>query len=495
MQHVVIVGGGLGGLAAALRLRAAGVAVTLCEKNATLGGKMAQVVKDGFRFDTGPSLFTMPWVVEELLASVGRELANELTIKPVDPTCRYQWPDGTRLDAWSDLPKLLKEIERLEPADVAGFLGFMAFSAQIYQAAAEPFLLEPFQGLRTMLQPRLLRDVWKIAPLKTVDQAVRHYFNHPYLRQLFNRYATYNGSSPYRSPATFCIIPYVEIAQGGWYIDGGMYQLAATLGRIAGEMGVDIQLNSLVSEVLLTNKTATGVRLSDGRTIHADYVIVNADAMYALEQLIPTTKAPNHELACSGFVLLLGVNRDYEQLQHHNIFFSGDYAAEFRAIFEHGVPAVDPTIYIAATCRSNPEHAPAGMLNLFVLVNAPVTGRVNWQREAAAYRDLVVRRLEQHGLVGLNQAIISETMLTPADLASMTNAQRGSLYGPASHGLQAAFLRPANQPAGLHNLALVGGATHPGGGIPLVLLSGKAGARWAMQRLGVAEKPKLGTIF
>ena len=479
-KHVVVVGAGLGGLSAAIRLRAAGVRVTLLEKNERVGGKMNLIERDGFTFDTGPSLFTMPWVVRELLHSVGRKLEDEIELVPLASTCRYRWSDGTSFDAWSDMAALIGEIERLSPPDVEGFFRFMAFAARIYRAAAEPFLLEPFAGWRTMLQPRLIRDAWKIAPLQTVDGAVRRYFKHPHLRQLFNRYATYNGSSPYRSPATFCIIPYVEFAQGGWYIKGGMYQLAAMLGRVAVAEGVELRLDCAVQQVITSGGSATGVRLADGTTINADYVIVNADALYALDELIAPTRAPDHDLSCSGFVLLLGVNRDFAQLQHHNIFFSDDYPAEFRAVFDLGVPAPDPTIYVAATCRADPHLAPAGMMNLFVLVNAPATGRTNWEREKTAYRDLVVRRLEAHGLVGLSEAIITQQILTPVDLAAMTNARRGALYGPASHGLRAAFLRPANQPKGIRGLALVGGATHPGGGIPLVLLSGKAGANWAL---------------
>ncbi|HEY1017064.1 MAG TPA: phytoene desaturase family protein [Herpetosiphonaceae bacterium] len=484
MKHVAVVGGGLGGLAAAIRLRAAGARVTLFEKNGRVGGKMNLVEQDGFTFDTGPSLFTMPWVVDELLAVAGYRREELLEIVPVDPTCRYRFADGQRFDAWADLAALVGEIERLSPPDVAGFFRFMAFAARIYQAAAEPFLLEPFAGLRTMLQPRLLRDALKIAPFQTVDQAVRRFFRHPHLRQIFNRYATYNGSSPYRSPATFCIIPYVELAQGGWYVRGGMYRLAAALERVAGELGVEIRLNSPVSALEFAGRRARGVRLADGSSVAADHVVVNADALYALDELIPPAKAPSHPLSCSGFVLLLGVHDRFPQLAHHNIFFSADYPAEFRAIFERGAPAPDPTIYVAATARSDAGHAPPGMLNLFVLVNAPPLGRVNWEREAPAYRDLIVSRLERAGLDGLSAAIVSERCLTPADLAAMTNAHRGALYGPASHGLRAAFLRPRNRPPGLRGVTLAGGATHPGGGIPLVLLSGKAAARWALEELG-----------
>lgn len=481
-EAIIIVGGGLGGLAAAIHLAGQGRRVCLLEKNARLGGKMNQIEAAGYRFDTGPSLLTMPWVVRELFAAVGEDADAWLTIRPIDPICRYVWPDGTRWEHRRALPDLIAEIARLSPPDVAGFFRFMAFGARIYQATAEPFLLAPFRGWREFLTPRLLRDAPALDPLHTLDQAVRRHIRSPYLRQVFNRYATYNGSSPYRAPATFAIIPYIEFATGGWYLQGGMYALAQALQRLAETLGVIIETGAEVVEVSVHGGRVRGVRLADGRERPAERVIINADALHGLRHLI----APEHrrrwsnaridrqEPSCSGFVLLLGIDREYPLLAHHTLFFSGDYPAEFRAL-EMGVPAPEPTIYVAATCRSDPAHAPPGGMNLFVLVNAPpLSQRVDWEREAGGYRDLIVRLLERRGLTDLRHHIRFEHLITPLDFAEQTRSWRGALYGAASNTPLAAFLRPPLVAPDVRGLYFTGGATHPGGGIPLVLLSGRA---------------------
>jgi phytoene desaturase len=328
-----------------------------------------------------------------------------------------------------------------------------------------------------------VRDAPALDPFHTVDQAVRRYFRSPYLQQVFNRYATYNGSSPYSAPATFCIIPYIEFAEGGWYLQGGMYELARAMLRLADELGVEIETNAEVVEVCVENGVARGVRLGDGREIMAERVVVNVDALHGLRHLV----APEHrrrwtnrriermEPSCSGFVLLLGIDRDYPELAHHNIFFSPDYPAEFRAIFDKKVPAPDPTIYVSATVRSDPAHAPDSHLNLFVLVNAPATSeRFQWAREAPSYRDQVVRVLERRGLPDLSQHIRSEHIITPADFQNRYRSWRGALYGGSSNQMFSAFMRPPLVSPDVRELYFVGGATHPGGGIPLVLLSGKA---------------------
>jgi phytoene desaturase len=481
--EVIIVGGGLGGLAAAIRLQAAGHRVRLLEKNERVGGKLNSVQADGFTFDTGPSLLTMPWVVRELWTATGRCADDVLSIMPVDPVCRYTWPDGTRWDHRAALPDLIAEMTRLSPPDAVSFFRFMAFAGRIYAATAEPFLLSPFRGWRDFITPRFFRDAPALDPLHTVDQAVRRYFRSPYLQQVFNRYATYNGSSPYRAPATFCIIPYIEFSEGGWYLKGGMYALARELLRLAETLGVEVETNAEVVAVSVHAGAARGVRLAQGRELAAERVIVNVDALHGLRHLV----APEHrrawtnrridrfEPSCSGFVLLLGIDRDYPTLAHHNIFFSSDYPAEFRAIFDLQVPTPDPTIYVAATVRADSSHAPPGGMNLFVLVNAPATSeRFQWEREARSYRDLVVRLLERRGLPGLSQHIRYEQMITPTDFQNRYYAWRGALYGPASNQPLSAFLRPPIVSPDVRNLYFVGGATHPGGGIPLVLLSGKA---------------------
>lgn len=485
-EHIIVVGAGLGGLATAIRLAAKGRRVLVLEKNERVGGKLNLVEEQGYSFDTGPSLLTMPWVIEELFAAAGRRLADYLDIQQIDPTCRYTWPDGTSFDAYQRLPQLLQEIERLNPADVAGLLDFLAYSARIYQLVADRFMLRPFDGLRDLFTPALLRNGWRIDALRSVDAAVRQHFQSPYLRQVFNRYTTYNGSSPYLSPATFNVIAYIEFAQGGWYIRGGIYQLAQALATLAGELGVEIRTASEVAEIRVHGGQARGVRLRCGTELTADRVVINADPRYsyagipgrrALLPGRPQTAARLQQLepSCSGFILLLGVDRIYEQISHHNIFFSQDYRREFQAIFERRVPAPDPTVYIAASCLSDIERAPPGHMNLFVLVNAPSwDGRINWEREKTGYRDLILRKLARMGLADIEQHIVYEQIWTPADVQERYNAAGGAIYGLASNNALAAFLRPPLRARGIGRLYFVGGGTHPGGGIPLVLLSGRA---------------------
>jgi phytoene desaturase len=477
---IAIVGGGLGGLAAAIRLAVCGRRVVIFEKNERVGGKLNIIAEQGYTFDTGPSLLTMPWVLRELFATAGRRLEDVCTLLPVEPTCRYYWPDGTRFDAFQSLPLLTQQIAGLEPHDVAGLFRFLAYGARIYQAVAGPFLLQPFDGLRDLLTLAALRDARAIDPFRTLDQAVREFFRSPYLRQVFARYATYNGSSPYRAPATFNLIAYIELVEGGWYIRGGMYELARALERLACDVGVEIRASSPVGRILTGDGRATGVQLADGERLEAAAVVVNADPRYAYTQLLPEASVMAARLArlepsCAGFVLLLGVDRVYDQLAHHTIFFSADYPQEFAAIFDKRVPAADPTIYVCATSLSDAHHAPPGHMNLFVLVNAPaLDGRVRWEREAVGYRNLVVRKLERMGLHGLEHHITYERLITPEDFQARYNAPAGAIYGVASNTPWAAFLRPPLRAREMRRLYFVGGGTHPGGGIPLVLLSGRA---------------------
>ena len=467
----MIVGGGVGGLAAGIHLALAGHRVRILEKNARVGGKLNLLEADGYIFDTGPSLFTMPWVVRELWAAAGRNADDVLDIRPVDPVCRYRWRDGTRWDHRTALPELLAEIDRLEPRDTQGFFRFMSWTAEIYRVTVDPFLLAPFQGLRDFITPRFVRDIKILDPLHTVAQAVDRHFRSCYLRQVFYRYATYNGSSPYRAPATFCVIPYIEFVEGGWYLGGGMYRLARAMEALALELGVEIETNAEVVDIEVRGQQAVGVVVAGGRRIVADRVVVNVDALHGLRHLVApehrrifsNRRVEGYEPSCSGFVLMLGIDRDYPELAHHNIFFSPDYPAEFKAIFELGVPAPDPTMYVAVTARSDPGHAPPGHLNLFVLVNAPAMNpRVDWEREGQGYRNLVVQRLEQAGLTDLQQHIRFEQCITPAGFAERYGAWRGAIYGPASNSRNAAFVRPPLRSPDVAGLYFTGGSTHPG---------------------------------
>ena len=482
-DSIIVVGGGLGGLSAAIHLAAAGRCVTLIEKNERLGGKANLIAEQGYFFDTGPSLLTMPWVVRQLYQTAGYRLEDDLTLVPLSTTCRYRWPDGMHFDALQSLPLLAQEIARIEPRDVDGFLQFMAYASRIYTVVAEPFLFHPFDGLRDLLTPALLRDSWKIDSLRTVDAAVRNFFHSPYLRQIFNRYATYNGSSPYRAPATLNIIPYVEFIGGGWYIKGGIYGLVLGLERLARRLGVEIRTGISVEQIEVDRDTVQAVTLSSGERLRAACVVANTDPRYTYRTLLPgqrrvLSQLEQQELSCSGFILLLGVDRIYDSLAHHTIFFASDYEREFAAIFDLRVPAPDPTIYICTSSISEPTHAPPGHMNLFVLVNTPATNpRVNWDREAPGYRDMIITKLERMGLNDLNRHIRYERIITPSDLEVRYNAPGGAIYGLASNHPWTAFLRPPLRARRIAGLYFVGGGTHPGGGIPLVLLSGRAVAK------------------
>ncbi|HEY0405339.1 MAG TPA: phytoene desaturase family protein [Pyrinomonadaceae bacterium] len=491
-KSVIIIGAGLGGLAAAIRLATNGARVTVLEKNATPGGKVNIHRAAGYSFDTGASLLTMRHVLEDLFSSAHRSLDDYLELIPLEPICRYRWPDGATFDASTDTHKTEREIERIaSPVDVAGFRRFLIDARRKYEVAERTFLAHSLNDLPKLLRPRYARDLAAISSLRTLDSHVRRYFTSPRLRQLFNRFATYNGSSPYRAPATFALIPYVEFGLGAWHVRGGMYELPKALVRLAVEAGVEIRVEAEVEKILIERGRARGVRLQGGEILTSDAVLSNADAVDTYRRLIErearrvytNRRIEKLEPSCSGFVLLLGSARRYTQLAHHNIFFSRDYPAEFRAIFDQRRPASDPTIYVCAPSRTDASLAPVGHENLFVLVNAPANSQqTNWTIEARGYRDLIVRRLEENGLDGLSAAIDYEHVITPEDFESLYHAHRGAIYGISSNQRRNAFLRPPNKARDIEALYFAGGATHPGGGIPLVLLSGKMAAELLLRQ-------------
>lgn len=476
MKNIIIIGAGLGGLAAACRLAKAGFAVTILEKNTLVGGKVNTVEANGYKFDTGASLLTMRHVLEDLFEFCGRGIEDYLEIVPLEPICRYFWSDGARFDASQDIDKTEREIAKIAPSDAANFRSFLADSRQKYEIAERTFLLKSLNDLPRLLTPKYLPDLLKISTLKTLDKHNAAYFKSPKLRQLFNRFATYNGSSPYESPATFALIPFVEFGLGAWYVRGGMYEIPRSLERLAIELGVKIYTGTEVEKIVVENKKAVGVK-TNGDFTRADIVVSNADAIESYRTLLKSRKFQNREPSMSGFVLLLGTRRKFEQLAHHNIFFSDDYRAEFDAIFKQKIPAPAPTIYICATSRTDATQAPAGHENLFVLVNAPYTNpKIDWAKESKPYRDSIIKKLESFGLEGLENAIDFEQTITPADFETKYRANRGSIYGISSNGIFSAFLRVPNRSREVENLYFTGGATHPGGGIPLVLLSAKMAA-------------------
>ncbi len=491
-KEVIIIGAGLGGLSAAVRLAKSGFSVTILEKNENVGGKVNFVETRGYKFDTGASLLTMRHVLEDLFEFAERKIEDYLTLIPLEPICRYFWSDGTKFDASADLQKTEDEIEKLEPQDVENFRQYLADAKRKYEIAEKTFLAHSLNDLPKLLRPKYLKDLLAISSLKTLDKHNKSYFQSPKLQQLFNRYATYNGSSPYQTPATFALVPYVEFGLGAWYVKGGMYEIPKALEKLAKEFGVTIYTESLVEKIEIENGKVVGVRVG-GEVFGCDYVVANSDAVETYRNLIDkkarksfsNRKIAQIEPSCSGFVLLLGTKKQYPQLAHHNIFFSNDYKAEFEAIFNEKRPAENPTIYVCASSKTDETQSPEGHENLFVLINAPYTSdKTDWQTEAQNYRDLIVKKLEDFGLEDLESSIDFEQIITPEDFEKKYRANKGSIYGVSSNGIFSAFLRPPNKAKNIENLYFVGGATHPGGGIPLVLLSGKMAGDLILNKRG-----------
>jgi phytoene desaturase len=475
VKEIIIIGAGLGGLSAACRLAKSGFSVTVLEKNECVGGKVNFVEANGYKFDTGASLLTMRHILEDLFEFCGKRIEDYLETLPLEPICRYFWSDGITFDASQNIEKTESEIENLEPNDVENFRKYLADSKQKYEISTRTFLAKSLNDLPQLLTLKNLPDLLKISTLKTLDKHNASYFKSAKLQQLFNRFATYNGSSPYQIPATFALIPYVEFGLGAWYVRGGMYEIPRSLARLARELGVKFLTDSEVENIVVENKKAVGVR-ANGEIISADFIVSNADAIETYRKLLSATnkRIGSREPSCSGFVLLLGTRKKFPNLAHHNIFFSDDYKAEFDAIFKQKTPAPNPTIYICATSRTDNSQSPEGHENLFVLVNAPYTSeKVDWQKQAKPYRDLIIKKLESFGLDDLENSIDFEQIITPTDFETKYRANKGSIYGISSNGIFSAFLRVPNKSKDIENLYFVGGATHPGGGIPLVLLSGK----------------------
>ncbi|MBA3868450.1 MAG: phytoene desaturase [Anaerolineae bacterium] len=478
-KPIVVIGAGIGGLSAAIRLAAAGRQVLVLEQNPTVGGKMSEIREAGFRWDTGPSVITMRHVLEDLFASAGRKLDDYLTLEALEPLTRYFYPDGTVLDCSRDLPRMLEQIRVLDERDVEGYLNYLAYAARLHRITGPVFIYDqpPTPASFMRVSPA---DMLRVDPLRTMQGAIDGFVHSPHMRQLLGRFATYVGASPYRAPATLNVIAHVELNEGVWYPRGGIYSIARALERLAGELGVQIRTNCGVQQIIVENDCAAGVILSDGSRIDADVVLANVDVATVYEKLLPASKQLHkltaQESSCSGFILLLGIEGQHPQLAHHNIFFSNDYPREFKSIFEDGVPPDDPTVYVSITSKTDAADAPQGCENWFVLVNAPPLGsHYDWTTQAPVYRDRVLDVLTRHGL-DIRQKIRAERILTPLDLQRLTGARRGALYGWSSNPRISAFRRPHNRAVDIQGLYFAGGTTHPGGGVPMVMLSGKVAA-------------------
>lgn len=483
-KSVAIVGAGIGGLAAAALLAKAGHRVTVFEQAAQAGGKAASLQLGGYRFDTGPSLLTLPDVFRAFFERLGRDVRDYLEPVPLAPLCAYEFADGTRLHSFSDRVRFGVELEAVGVAQAAELDGYLERSARLWEWAGELFLTHSLhdpatygsrQGLKALL------NAARLSPFSNLHAANARAFADPRAAQLFDRYATYNGSSPFRTPATMRIIPHVEYAFGGYALKGGIVSLPRALERVGRELGVEFRFGTRAERLAVDRGRCRGVA-AGGEFFPCDFAVSNADVLATYRTLLDRPQAPEArryarlEPSSSGLVFLWGVARRFPQLQVHNIFFSGDYRAEFDAIFGAlDVPA-EPTVYVNVTSKVDPADAPPGGENWFVLLNAPRNAGQDWPALAARARQAVLARLSRALGCAVEPLLEVEKILAPPDIERDTGSTFGSLYGIASHSPVSAFLRHPNRSRRIGGLYFAGGSAHPGGGMPLALLSGMLAA-------------------
>jgi len=495
VARVVVVGAGPGGLAAAIRLSRQGHAVTVCEQAPTVGGKLGWFERDGFGFDTGPSLLTLPALYRDLFATTGTALEQHVDLHALDVACHYRFADGTRLDMPTGPAAVAGRA--LDEALGAGagrqWLDLLGRGQAIWQATRGPFLGSPLDGARTLARQAVrTRDLRTIAPWLSLRGLGSRYLQHPHLRTLLDRYATYTGSDPRRAPAALATVPYVEQAFGSWYVQGGLRLLGDAMAERAIALGCEVRTGADVAAVRVENGRACGVSLADGEVLDADVVVANADASHLYRDLVPDSAGPALRRArrglarvtpsFSGFVLMLALRGRTPGLRHHTVLFGDDYDAEFDAVFGSGPfrggprPVADPTVYVSAP--DDPATRPDdGHEAVFVLVNAPrhtpgdPTSGIDWEAPGVtgAYADRVLEVMAQRG-VDVRDRLLWREVRTPADLERATRSVGGSIYGTSSNGARAAFVRPSNA-SPVPGLFLVGGSSHPGGGLPLVAMS------------------------
>ena len=480
MTRVVVVGAGVGGLGAAVRLAGAGCDVLVLEAADEIGGKLGIARAEGHLFDTGPSLMTMPFTLAETLAAADIALEDVLELMPVEPVCRYTWHDGTVLDTSTDIDATAAAMDALEPGAGAAWRALLDQGRRTWEMSLPLFLSQPFGSpidlARRSGRPIDPRDIQAHVTLSALGA---RRFRDPRLRQLVDRFATYAGADPARAPGTLSVIPYTETAFGAWHPRGGMHRIAEVLRDAVVARGGEVRTGARVERILVEGGAAVGVELADGERVAADAVVSNVDAARLYGDLLDAprearavAKAPP---SVSGFALMLAVRGRTPDLPHHSIWFPRDYRAEFADVFDDPQPPHDPAIYLCNPAATDPSCAPDGDESWFVLVNAPRHGPVDWDAEGERYEQRILDRLDALGLDarGRAKAVLRRT---PADLERLTGAPGGAIYGTASMGWRAAFLRPRNASPAARRLYLATGSAHPGGGIPLVLLSGSIAA-------------------
>ena len=475
-----VIGAGIAGIASAIRLALKGYRVDVFEANAYAGGKLSSFDLNGYRFDAGPSLFTMPHLVDELFRLAGKNPADCFEYVRLDETCRYFWDDGTRLTAWADRQRFAAEVEQTLGEPAAHLLAHLDDSAAKYGITEKLFLHRSLHKASTWLNRDALHgylNLPKLGIFGTMNAANERRFRHPKLVQLFNRYATYNGSDPYQTPATMNIIPHLEYNIGAFFPKNGMIGITSSLVGLARDLGVRFHFNARVEQVLTDGTRVTGLRRAGAAPEPFDVVVSNMDVVNTFRTLLPHARQPERILrqpkSSSGIIFYWGMRRTFPELSLHNIFFSQDYRHEFDRLFRGHDLTDDPTVYLNITSKHKPDDAPPGGENWFLLINAPNNTGQDWDALIDRTRQRVIRKLSRVLGTDLAPLIECEAILDPRSIEARTSSSQGALYGNSSNNRFAAFLRHANFSREFENLFFVGGSVHPGGGIPLCLLSAK----------------------
>lgn len=490
-MRVAIIGSGLAGLSSAVTLAARGYEVEVFEKNSWLGGKAAVLQEEGFRFDMGPTILIQPSTLRKIFAEANRRLEDYLTMVRLDPSWRCFFEDGTVLDLKDQTEDMVVELNKVKPGMGEKYREFIGVSEQLHHISDRFFFWRPIGSMldtlemRGMFDTAVLKDVMQMRLGKTVAGVIREYISDANTAQMLDHFVQYVGSSPDASPAILCAIGHMQTEQGIWYPMGGTRALPEALIKLGRELGVQYHTNADVTKIdtrlVAGMPVADGITLTTGQRLQFDAVISNEDSVRTYRELLPGSSATaafdrksNYEPACSGVVLYLGLNKPYEHLAHHDFVFSRDPHEEFHSIYTLGIPAVDPTCYIASTSRTEPATAPPGGDALYVLVHTPyLRPNHDWREMFPGYRQVILDKLKRTGgMPDIEERIVFERALTPQDIHDRYRVSNGAIYGLSSHGRFNGAFKPSNVVRGIDGLFLAGGAAHPGPGVPMVLQSG-----------------------
>ena len=482
MPKAIVIGAGIAGIASAIRLTLKGYQVDVFEANSKPGGKLGELRMNGFRFDTGPSLFTMPQYVDELFTLAGKNPKDYFDYIKLKEVCRYFYEDGLRLNAKSDINLFAQEIEVKTNSTAAEVNQFLKKSETIYDVTHQVFLERTLHKLKSYLHWDTLKSVFRflqIDAFRSQSKANKHFFKDERIAQLFNRYATYNGSDPYQAPATLNVIPHFEYNFGAFLPKNGMYGIVTALVKLAEELGVKFHYNQKVEEILYTNGAQPkilGVKIYD-QTYKAEIVVSNLDIWFTYKNLLknidPPKKLLSQERSSSALIFYWGMDGNYSDLGLHNIFFAKDYQAEFNSIWKEKTISDDPTVYINISAKHLRNESPNDSENWFVMINVPSNDGQNWDVLIQEARTQIIKKVSRILNRNIENDIICEQILDPRSIESKTGSYQGSLYGNSSNSQFAAFLRHPNFSSKIKGLYFGGGSVHPGGGIPLALLSAK----------------------